>query len=102
MDREEAIRRVKHYAGYVRQEFPGSQIILFGSCARNEANEESDIDVAVLYPVSDRHQLFKANARLFGIAAECGEPLIEPIMLRDLNDEWLFHREIQRDGIYIN
>ena len=41
----------------LQQAAPGSTIIVFGSCARGDANEESDLDVLVIEPeVTSRWQ----------------------------------------------
>jgi predicted nucleotidyltransferase len=40
----------------LRQAAPGSTIIVFGSCARGEISEDSDLDVLVIEPtVNSRH-----------------------------------------------
>ena len=49
LTREAAIERVRAFAAEVRQrQFPLRQAILFGSYARNEQHEWSDIDVALI------------------------------------------------------
>ncbi len=36
---------------------PGSTVIVFGSCARGDAKDDSDLDIMVVEPeVADRHQ----------------------------------------------
>ena len=34
----------------LRQAAPGATVIVFGSCARGETNEDSDLDVLVVEP----------------------------------------------------
>lgn len=101
MDREYALSAARRYAQHVTREFPGSRVILFGSCARDEASEHSDIDIAVLYKVSSPSENLSVSARLWRLTAVC-DPLIEPVLISEFNNDRLFHREIQRDGIYIN
>lgn len=99
MDRNEAVKSARRYAGYVKREFPSSQIKLFGSYARNTATVNSDIDVAVIHRVGTPKQKLAVSKRLWAIARECGEVNVEPILIDHLTDTRQLHREIKRDGI---
>lgn len=44
----EAIESAKRFAPYALNVFPGASIYLFGSYAKGCANENSDIDIAVI------------------------------------------------------
>jgi predicted nucleotidyltransferase len=43
------IEKIKNYSSIVKEKYPIVQVILYGSYARNEENELSDIDVAVVF-----------------------------------------------------
>ena len=50
---EDTIRKA---VGLLQQAAPGATVIVFGSCARGETNESSDLDVLVIEPeVASRH-----------------------------------------------
>jgi predicted nucleotidyltransferase len=48
---------IKRAVELLQQAAPGSTIIVFGSCARGDAREDSDLDVLVIEPeVTARHE----------------------------------------------
>jgi predicted nucleotidyltransferase len=49
MDQADALSIVKNYAGIVRNSFDYQKMILFGSYARGNACEDSDIDIAIVF-----------------------------------------------------
>jgi predicted nucleotidyltransferase len=49
MDKSEAINIAKTYAGLIKNKFNPQQIILFGSYAKGTYNDDSDIDIAVVF-----------------------------------------------------
>ena len=86
--------------------FPGrlERVVVFGSVARGEATEDSDVDVLVVVD----HLGFSERSRIIDIVCGIGferELLIRPVVLQ--RDEWetlgrrerLFAREVERDGI---
>ncbi|MEI8202699.1 MAG: nucleotidyltransferase domain-containing protein [Bacteroidota bacterium] len=48
MDKNDAINLAKRYADVVKANYYDSRIILFGSYAKGNFNEDSDIDIAVI------------------------------------------------------
>jgi uncharacterized protein len=79
-----------------------TQMVLFGSHAKGDANEWSDIDLAVISPdfgrdyCSDRVRLMKLARRT--------STMIEPHPLHpnDLNDRWsTLSAEIRRHGVTV-
>ena len=48
MDQREVIQKVAEYSDLVRKHFDLDKVVLFGSYARGEPNENSNIDVAVI------------------------------------------------------
>ncbi|GAP72516.1 nucleotidyltransferase domain-containing protein [Candidatus Symbiothrix dinenymphae] len=49
MDKTNALKIVQEYADAVRTHFDYSKVILFGSYAKGNFHEDSDIDVAVVF-----------------------------------------------------
>ncbi|MDR1616658.1 MAG: nucleotidyltransferase domain-containing protein [Syntrophomonadaceae bacterium] len=49
LDKGTVVNTVARYADAVNKEFSPAAIVLFGSYAKGEANDESDIDVAVVF-----------------------------------------------------
>jgi uncharacterized protein len=96
MDRSEVRRRVEAYARVVAREFPGCEVVLFGSYATGEAREGSDIDVAVVVPDIEGDYL-TAAARLHHLRIAI-DLAIEPHLLSRRHDESGFLEEVQRTG----
>ncbi|MHB8996143.1 MAG: nucleotidyltransferase domain-containing protein [Armatimonadota bacterium] len=93
-------RVVAAYARLVADEFPDSQIVLFGSYVRGEAHDGSDIDVAVIVP-EIRGDYLALAARLCRLRDDL-DPLIEPHLLSRENDDSGFVREVLRTGEVIH
>jgi len=49
MDKEVVLRRLKANAEEIRQRFSVKAISIFGSIARDEASDDSDVDVLVVF-----------------------------------------------------
>jgi uncharacterized protein len=92
---------LRRYLNVVGQHLPIKEAFLFGSYARGEATEDSDIDVAIISPaftgswIEDSHRL---GVLTWGI-----DTRIEPVGYRpeDFNDDHLLPNEILRTGIKI-
>lgn len=93
-------RRVKEYARVVAREFPGCEIVLFGSYVKGKPHKYSDIDVAVVVPYIDGDFL-TLTARLHHLRNDI-EPMIEPHLLSRRNDESGLLSEVQRTGEVIH
>lgn len=50
MDREHALMIVRCYKEAILPLVSDAKVYLYGSCSRNEARKDSDIDVAVVIP----------------------------------------------------
>ena len=76
-------------------------VYLFGSCARNDANEGSDIDIAVVSSLFDE-DISEDYGRLAVLAYHVN-PDIEahPIVLEDWIDTTPFTGEVKRDGVLL-
>jgi predicted nucleotidyltransferase len=53
MDKTTALEHAKRYAALVYDEAPFCKVILYGSLANGNFNENSDIDIAVVQDFSD-------------------------------------------------
>ena len=53
MTKEEILAKLKQHKSYMQQEFGVEKIGLFGSYARDEAQEESDVDIYVYLQKND-------------------------------------------------
>jgi predicted nucleotidyltransferase len=102
MKKNEALRIAKEYAVRVRTELDSdAEIYLFGSAVRDEMQEHSDIDVAVVSKifgdnvVDNRVKLMLlSNVISYDI-----EP--HPVLREDWVDVTPFTREIKNEGISI-
>ena len=96
MNREDIIRFITEHKTEFEQEFGVTRIGLFGSYARWEVHEESDIDIVV--------ELVKPDLfNLIGIKQTIEEALgskVDIVRLRDKMNKFLRQR-IERDAIYV-
>ena len=100
LNRKSAILTGKQYASFVRSEIDSEALVmLFGSYAKNLANDRSDIDIAVVSK-SFGDDIANDFARLYviayGINAEI-EP--HPFSYKRWNDTTPFIREIMETGV---
>lgn len=73
------VKSVQKYLQYVNQQgIPVSYGVLFGSYAKNQAQQWSDIDVLVISPRFDKDQTTEDYEKLWMFAARTNK-LIEPI-----------------------
>lgn len=96
MNREDIIRFITEHKTEFEREFGVTRIGLFGSYARGEVHEESDIDIVVELEKPD---LFN----LIGIKQTIEEALgskVDIVRLRDKMNKFLRQR-IERDAIYV-
>jgi predicted nucleotidyltransferase len=70
----------------LRQAAPGSTIIVFGSCARGQITQDSDLDVLVLEPiVTSRHE---EMVRLREVLRPLGIPADVLVASKDTFEYW--------------
>jgi predicted nucleotidyltransferase len=103
--RDRAIEKLKLFYDTIREKFPVRYVFLFGSYAKDEAVDSSDIDVGVVLDI-DRYEdeltfgteLYKAAARI--------DTRIEPfpISIRDFDDNEpaSILASIKREAVYIS
>jgi len=96
MDKTTVIDKVKQYAKVVCNYFPVQKIILFGSYTKGTANDDSDIDVAVIVDRVD--DFLESEFTLYKLRRNI-DSSIEPILFEmDDPDRSGFLGEIQRTG----
>jgi len=99
MDKNEAINKVKQYKLLLKKYFNLDAVYLFGSYARDNFREDSDIDVAVI--VSNiSGDFFSVNPLLWKLRRQIDDR-IEPVLIDRNNDRSGFLEEIKRNGIEI-
>ena len=99
MDKREVIDKVSAYKILLSKHFDIDKIVLFGSYAKNNQTEDSDIDVAVIVN-SIEGDFFTYAPLLWKLRREIDDR-IEPILLENSHDESGFLKEILRSGLVI-
>lgn len=99
MDKREIIKKLEKYKELISDQMDIEEIILFGSYANETANEDSDIDVAVVVNKLEG-DFFETRPILWKIRREIDDR-IEPILFDRYHDESGFLQEIQKTGIVI-
>lgn len=97
MDKGTVIKNSKKYAVKVREQFPDSKIMLYGSYSNGEPTEDSDIDIAVIINNFTGNWL-KTSAQLWR-CTESIDTRIEPVLLDEMNDQSGFCEHILQTGI---
>ena len=98
MDRKQAIKLVKRYKKEISRLIKPTAVYLYGSYSRDEARDDSDIDVAVVINgreadwLSLSSQLWRAGCRV--------SSLIEPVLIDETRPSPLYDT-VKRDGIAI-
>ena len=102
LDKETVIKAVKQYANAVAKEFSPDAIVLYGSYAKGNPNEDSDIDVAVIFNGFSGDWL-KTSSSLWRLRENISL-YIEPILLDSADDKSGFVKNIYKTGqiIYTN
>lgn len=96
MDKKEAVRIAKKFAKVVVKYFQVKSIILYGSYAKNNFREHSDIDIAVIVDKINEDFL-KASSLLFKLRHDI-DNRIEPVLLEEKNDVSGFLESIKQTG----
>ena len=99
MDKSEVISIVSKYKVLVSRHFDIENMILFGSYAKGNQKEDSDIDVAVVVNSIDR-DFFTYAPLLWKLRREIDDR-IEPILIEKNKDESGFLKEILKTGFII-
>jgi len=99
MDKSEVISIVSKYKVLVSKHFDIENLILFGSYAKGNQKDDSDIDVAIV--VNSISQDFFSYAPLLWKLRREIDDRIEPILIEKNNDESGFLKEILKTGLII-
>jgi predicted nucleotidyltransferase len=94
---------ISNYISLIKKNFKGiRKAILFGSYARNNERQESDIDIALIFDELNDNEKFDLQVQLMLLASQIDsriEP--HPISKEDFNSNSPFVNEIKRTGIEI-
>jgi len=103
---QELYERLKKISERLKEEYHAGRVILYGSYARGEETEDSDVDLFVIAPTNER--FFDRMASVLRLIRDLKEGLpIEPIVLteqeveRRINIGDPFIQEITEEGIYL-
>ena len=99
MDQTEALIKLQRYKQLLSQKMRFDQMILFGSYAKGNQREESDIDVAIVVETI-QGDYFSTRPLLWKIRREVDDR-IEPVLLEKCHDESGFLEEVMKNGIPI-
>lgn len=98
MDREHALNIARSYKEAILPLLSNAKVYLYGSCSRNEAHKDSDIDVAVVIPKLKDDWLDTTSS--LWLATIDIDTSIEPILLEECNPSPLFD-DVVRNGIVV-
>lgn len=99
MDRTTAINNAKKYAELVAKQFSTDKVVLFGSYAKNNFTENSDIDIAVILN-SFSEDFLTTSTTLCKLTRNI-DYRIEPVLIDLKNDKSGFAQDILKYGITI-
>lgn len=99
MDKNEVITKVREYKDLLSKQMHIEQVFLFGSYAKENYREDSDIDVAIV--VSNLSgDFFAVNPLLWKLRRQVDDR-IEPVLIERDYDQAGFLNEIKKEGIEI-
>ncbi|MCL2880819.1 MAG: nucleotidyltransferase domain-containing protein [Treponema sp.] len=96
LDQATVVNTVKQYADVVTKELSPAAIVLYGSYAKGNPHEDSDIDVAVIFDGFAGDWL-KTSSRLWMLRHTISFD-IEPILLDSTQDKSGFVQNIYKTG----
>ncbi|HNY08066.1 MAG TPA: nucleotidyltransferase domain-containing protein [Bacteroidales bacterium] len=99
MDKREVIDKLLNYKLLVSKHFDIDKVVLFGSYAKGNPKEDSDIDVAIIVN-SISKDYFSYVHLLWKLRREIDDR-IEPILIEKDHDESGFLSEILNTGLII-
>ncbi len=99
MDKREVINKLLNYKLLVSKHFDIDKVVLFGSYAKGNPKEDSDIDVAIIVN-SISKDYFSYAPLLWKLRREIDDR-IEPILIEKNHDESGFLSEILNTGLII-
>ena len=99
MDSAEVIKKLKVYKKLLSNHIKFEEMILFGSYAKGNARDDSDVDVAVVVKKLSG-DYFSIRPLLWKIRREVDDR-IEPVLIDKEHDESGFLSEIMKTGVVI-
>ncbi len=99
MDNAEVIKKLKQYKKLLSKHMTFEDLILYGSYAKGNAREDSDVDVAIVVNTLSG-DYFSTRPLLWKIRREVDDR-IEPVLIDKNHDESGFLSEIMKKGIRI-
>ena len=96
MDKGKALEKAGQYATLICQNMKPNKVILYGSYAKGNWKEESDIDIAVVVDTV-QGDFLDAEAMLYRLRRNIDDK-IEPVLLEEQCDESGFLNEILKYG----
>lgn len=99
MDNEEDIEKLKIYKQLLSKHRKFDEMILFGSHAKGNAREDSDVDVAIVVDTLTG-DYFSTRPLLWKIRRVVDDR-IEPVLIEKTHDESGFLSEIMKTGVAI-
>lgn len=100
MDKREALEKVRQYKNLLQEHFDIVSVYLYGSYAKENYNEDSDIDVAIVVKQLSG-DYFSTTPLIWKLRRQIDDR-IEPILIDKNNDKAGFLEEIEKTGIKIN
>lgn len=99
MDKREVVNKLINYKLLLSKHFDIDKVVLFGSYAKGNQRENSDIDVAII--VNSVEQDFFSYAPLLWKLRREIDDRIEPVLIEKDHDESGFLKEILKTGLVI-
>lgn len=99
MDKTEVINKLKVYKHLLSKHMIFDEMILFGSHAKGNAREDSDVDVAIVVEAISG-DFFSTRPLLWKIRREVDDR-IEPVLIERKHDKSGFLSEIRKTGVTI-
>ncbi len=96
MDKSTALSYAKAYAEKVMEHFAPAAVIVYGSYIDGQPDENSDIDIAVIFN-GFTGDFLEVSAALYQLTCEVSTA-IEPILLDTANDKSGFVDKVLRTG----
>ena len=96
MNRDEALEKLKRFKSHNASKYGIERIGLFGSVARNEATQSSDIDVCIQTKTPDMFMLVHLRDELMDVF----DTPVDLVRLRDSMNPYL-QKRINREAIYV-
>ncbi|MCK4798771.1 MAG: nucleotidyltransferase domain-containing protein [Spirochaetes bacterium] len=96
MDKKKVIEKLKEYVNLINSKFVLNMVILYGSYAKGNWKEESDIDIAVVVD-KIKGDFLTLEATLYKLRRKIDDR-IEPILLEKNEDKSGFLEDILKYG----